>query len=133
MQNIDEKVIDVKFEEVKDTECKKESVMDKIKSFGSKGLDKVKKGIEYAKNNPDELVEKTVGVVSTAVIIGCTVAGINDCKKIGRTVYSEDIGETVELKKKLTNDEKIELDYRMKTGQTKIEALRSMDKIKTKK
>ena len=44
--------------------------------------------------------------------------------------YSSDIDEAIELKRKLKNKDLVELDYRVKTGQTKIEALNDMDLIK---
>ena len=108
----------------------KESVMDKIKGFGKKGLNKAKEGFEWAKNNPENVVDIAIGAVSTAVIVGATVVGISDAKEARRSVYSKDIGESVVLKKKLSNKDKIELDYRMKNGETKIEALDNLDLIK---
>lgn len=109
---------------------KKPTVLDKAKGLVKQGLDKAKDGVEYAKNNPDKVVEKGLGaaaVIGTGLLV---IAGIKADNKLQRTVYSDDIDECVELKKKLTNKDKTELDYRVKNGQTKIEALQSMGLVK---
>ena len=116
--------------EVNESMETKKSWKENLKGFGSKVKDFAKDKIEYAKENPEEVVQ---GVVAGATAVGTAllvVAGIKDAKKISRTVYSEDIGECVELNKKLDNDAKKELDYRMSTGQTKIKALTDMGYMK---
>ena len=111
------------------TEVKK-SVLDNLKGFGKKAVDTVKDGIKYAKENPDVVADKAFKIGAGGVAILTIAAGIKADKKLQRTVYSEDIGECVELKRKLNNDDKKEVDYRVKTGQTKIEALGEMGLIK---
>lgn len=121
---------EIKNNETIENQTEKTSVIDKVKGFGKKAIDKAKDGIEYAKKNPDIVAEKALAgatVLGTGLLI---VAGVKADKKLQRTVYSEDIGECVELKRKLNNKDKIEVDYRTKTGQTKIEALNDMGLIK---
>ena len=119
------------FDDMEDFEMEeKKSVMDKVKGFGRKVSDKAKSVIDDVKENPGQAAEKAFEVATTAVTVGLIVAGISDAKKRSRTVYSGDIGETVLLKKKLTNKDKIEIDYRMKNGETKIEAMDNLDLIK---
>lgn len=108
----------------------KKSVFQKGKDFGAKLVEKAKDGIEYVKEHPGETLEKASGVAMAAGTVALVALGISKANKIDRTVYSEDIQECVELKKKLNNKDKTELDYRMKTGQTKIEALNDMNLIK---
>lgn len=121
---------EIKNNETIENQTEKMSVIDKVKGFGKKAIDKAKDGIEYAKKNPDIVAEKALAgatVLGTGLLIA---AGVKADKKLQRTVYSEDIGECVELKRKLNNKDKIEVDYRTKTGQTKIEALNDMGLIK---
>lgn len=116
--------------EIKNEEMTKESVFDKAKALGKKGLDKVKDGFNYVMENPEECADKAIAGITTAFVLGCAVVGIADAKKARRSVYSRNIGESIELKHKLTNQEKVEIDQRMKNGQTKIEAVREMGLIK---
>lgn len=117
---------DFDFEE----ENEKKSVFEKGKDLGKSLFGKVKDGIEYVKENPEEAAEKAFGVAAIGGTVVLVLLGLSSARKLDRTVYSEDIGECVELKKKLTNKDKTELDYRMKTGQTKIEALNDMNLVK---
>ena len=109
---------------------KKETVIDKAKNLGKQAIDKVKDGVEYVKNNPYKVAENGAKIATGLGAFALIALGISTDKKLSRTVYSEEIGECVELKKKLTNKDKEELDYRMKTGQTKIQALQDMNMIK---
>lgn len=108
----------------------KTSWIEKGKNVGGKVLTWGKDKINKVKENPGEAIGKL------AVFGSCAIGGIialktvKDIDNLEKTVYSDDIGEGVILKKKLNNDNKVELDYRMKTGQTKIEALKDMDLIK---
>lgn len=108
----------------------KKSAIDKIKDFGTGAFDKLKKTGEWIKENPEEAAEKAIGIATAAGIGILTIAGIKSAKKLDRMDYSSDIDEAIELKRKLKNKDLVELDYRVKTGQTKIEALNDMDLIK---
>ncbi len=117
------------FEDAKPLEEKK-SLIDSAKDFGGKVVNWGKNTLTYIKENPVEALEKAGAVgagVAGLVLLGKTVGDID---KLSKTVYSDEIGEGVILKKKLNNADKTELDYRMKNGQTKIEALQSMNLIK---
>ena len=114
-----------KFEDVKnDTIFEKgKETANKVGSFG-------KKIIDYAKENPVDTLVKVGMVLTATVTIVTAISNLDKKSKEGKTVFSEDINESVLLKKKLNNSDKIELDYRVKTGQTKIEALNEMGFIK---
>lgn len=127
---MEEKNVEVVEEFVEEAVEKKETVIDKAKNLGKQAIDKVKDGVEYVKNNPDKVAENGVKIATGLGAFALIALGISTDKKLSRTVYSEEIGECVELKKKLTNKDKEELDYRMKTGQTKIQALQDMNMIK---
>ena len=107
-------------------EVKKESLFDKTKNAGKKALDWGKDKIKSITEDPVDSLEKavTLGMYVAAAYITWQIG--KEAKNFGKMVYSKDIEENVVLNKKLTNSNKIELDYRMKTGQTKIEALREM-------
>lgn len=127
---MEEKNVEVVEEFVEEAVEKKETVIDKAKNLGKQAIDKVKDGVEYVKNNPDKVAENGAKIATGLGAFALIALGISTDKKLSRTVYSEEIGECVELKKKLTNKDKEELDYRMKTGQTKIQALQDMNMIK---
>lgn len=128
MSEIIKETIDTtgKFVEVEE----KESLFEKGKKVGSKVCTYGKKTLDYVKENPVDSVIKVGAVLTAVVSIITAVKAINKTGTEGKTVYSEATGESVVLKKKLNNDNKVELDYRMKTGQTKIEALNEMGLIK---
>lgn len=126
-ENIEE-VEEFDFEE-EQVETKK-SAIDKIKNFATGAFDKLKKTDEWIKENPEEAAEKAVSIAAAAGIGILAIAGIKSAKKLDRMDYSSDIDEAIELKRKLKNKDLVELDYRVKTGQTKIEALNDMDLIK---
>lgn len=102
----------------------KKTFMDGVRSFGKKafnGLKKVGKGIA---EHPDE-------ALAGAGVVALTVLTIASGKKVDKTVYSEDIGETVQVKKKLTNDNKIAIDHLMKEEDlTKIQAMEKLGLLK---
>lgn len=132
---IDEETEDIMKDDIFDDfddfeDDKKKSVIDKIKDFGSGAVNKVKETGRWMKDHPDEAIERVTGVATVAGLGILTIAGIKGAKKLDRMDYSDEIGESVELKRKLKNKDKVELDYRVKTGQTKIEALSDMDLIK---
>lgn len=108
----------------------KTSWIEKGKNVGGKVLTWGKDKINKVKENPGEAICKLT--VFGSCVVGGIIAlkTVKDIDNLEKTVYSDDIGEGVILKKKLNNDNKVELDYRMKTGQTKIEALKDMDLIK---
>ena len=109
---------------------KKTSLLEKGKDVGSKVLTWSKDKVEKIKEDPAEAFGKLAVISSVVAGAVLTLKTAKDIKDLDRTVYSEEINEGVVLKKKLNNDAKVELDYRMKTGQTKIEALKDMDLIK---
>jgi hypothetical protein len=104
----------------------KRSIADKAKGFFGKLGDKAKAGVQKVKDNPEGLLS-VFAVAGTAVLIA---AGVKADKKIERTVYDDETGECVELRRKLKNTDKIELDRKMREGETKIEALNEMNLIK---
>lgn len=109
---------------------KRVSVVSKAKELGKAGLEKAKQTGEWIKENPAEAAEAGMyAAIGTAMAV-LTGASLIAADKAKKSVYSEDINMNVELKKKLNNHDKVELDYRMKNGETKIEALRNMNKIK---
>lgn len=127
---MEEKNVEVVEEFVEEAVEKKETVIDKAKNLGKQAIDKVKDGVEYVKNNPDKVAENGAKIATGLGAFALIALGISTDKKLSRTVYSKDIDECVELKKKLTNEDKEQLDYRMRTGQTKIQALQDMNLIK---
>lgn len=132
---IDEETEDIMKDDIFDDfddfeDDKKKSVIDKIKDFGSGAVNKAKETGRWMKDHPDEAIERVTGIATVAGLGILTIAGIKSAKKLDRMDYSDEIGESVELKRKLKNKDKVELDYRVKTGQTKIEALSDMDLIK---
>ena len=115
-------------------EVKDNSVKGKILGVVKGAKDKISDGINLVKENPDEAV--AIGVYVAAVSIPALLAaglGIKANNEAKKTVYSDDIDEFVKLNKELSNKDKVELDYRVKTGQTKIEALNDMGYINNKK
>lgn len=111
-------------------EPKKKSIIDKAKDFGSGAINKVKETGKWIKENPSEAAETAAGIATVAGFGLLTILGIQGAKKAERMDYSDEIGESFELKRKLKNKDIVELDYRKKTGQTKIEALNDMNLIK---
>jgi len=125
------KVINEVVETVETVETEqKTSWIEKGKNVGGKVLTWSKDKINYIKENPTEAISKVGAAFAVGVGILYTAKVAKNVNDLEKTVYSDDIGEGVVLKKKLNNDNKVELDYRMKTGQTKIEALKDMDLIK---
>lgn len=127
-------VIDTEAEEVFEEmeEPKKKSVIGVIKDIGGKAVSKVKNVAQDIKDDPQAALEKAGPVLGIGVVAALALKTVHDINKIERTVYSEEIGETVELKRKLTNEDKVDIDYRMSNGQTKIQAMRDKDLIKMK-
>lgn len=117
-------------EDFEEFEEPKKSIIDKAKDFGSGAINKLKETGKWIKENPSEAAETAAGIATVAGFGLLTILGIQGAKKAERTDYSDEIGESFELKRKLKNKDKVELDYRVKTGQTKIEALNDMNLIK---
>lgn len=117
-------------DEIKEDEKKMNPVIEKGKKFGSKVFNKCKDIVNYCKENPGEAAEKAATAVGVALTGAMVIAAGVKANNASKTVYSKEIGEDVLLKKKLSNADKVELDYRMSNGQTKIEALNAMNKIK---
>lgn len=118
--------IDTTFVEVET----KETIKEKGKKVGDKILSYGKNTIDYIKSDPVDAIVK-VGTALTAVVAIMTAVGtISKISNASKTVHSKEIGEDILLKKKLNNNDKVELDYRVKTGQTKIEALNNMGYIR---
>lgn len=114
-----------KFEDVKN-----DTIFEKGKNAASKVGSVGKRIIDYAKENPVDTLVKVGTVLTAAVTIMTAVSNIDKKSKEKKTIFSDDIGESLLLKKKLSNSDKVELDYRVKTGQTKVEALNEMGFIK---
>lgn len=109
---------------------KKETLVEKAKGIGKKVSDKAKQTGKWIKENPSEALQAGYYAVGGLFIATITALAVGSANEQAKTVYSKDIGESVKLKKKLNNQDKVELDYRMKNGETKIEALRNMNKVK---
>lgn len=118
------------FDDFEVEEPKKQSIFEKGLGFGKSLIGKAKNVVTEIRENPEEAIEKAGAIGTVLAIGGVIVYSVKQANKIDRTVYSEETGECVELKKKLTNQDKIELDYRMSTGQTKIKALDDMNLVK---
>lgn len=102
----------------------KKTFMDGVKSFGKKAFDGLKKFGKACVEHPDE-------TLTGAGILALTVLAVASGKKVDKTVYSADIGETVQVKKKLSNDDKVAIDHLMKEeGLTKIQAMDTLGLIK---
>ena len=102
----------------------KKTFMDGVKSFGKKTLGGLKQFGKTIVEHPDE-------ALAGAGVVALTVLTIASGKKAEKTVYSADIGETVQLKKKLTNDNKVAIDHLMKEEDlTKIQAMEKLGLIK---
>ena len=114
-----------KFEDVKN-----DTIFEKGKDAANKVGSVGKRIIDYAKENPVDTLVKVGTVLTAAVTIMTAVSNIDKKSKEKKTIFSDDIGESLLLKKKLSNSDKVELDYRVKTGQTKVEALNEMGFIK---
>ena len=125
-----EETIEVLDDEIEEVEKKMNPVIEKGKKFGSKVFNKGKDIFNYCKENPGEAAEKAVTAIGVAFTGAMVIAAGVKASNASKTVYSKEIGEDVLLKKKLSNADKVELDYRMSNGQTKIEALNAMNKIK---
>ena len=114
-----------KFEDVKN-----DTIFEKANDAANKVGSVGKRIIDYAKENPVDTLVKVGTVLTAAVTIMTAVSNIDKKSKEKKTIFSDDIGESLLLKKKLSNSDKVELDYRVKTGQTKVEALNEMGFIK---
>lgn len=114
------------FEEELEMKEKSKNILDTIKSGLGTVASKVKDAGTWVVNHPEE-----AGAAAAAVFgVGLLAKTASDIGKLNRTVYDEHTGESVELKKKLSNKDKIELDERMSEGESKIKALNRMNKIK---
>lgn len=122
MENLTEH--DIKVEE-------KKSFMDNVKGFGKKVVDFGKDKVNEFKEDPEEAIEKMVALGAGALLIGLTVAGCKESKKMQNSVYSEELDAFVELKSKPTNQDLVAVDYLMKhDNMTKVEAYNHLGKIK---
>lgn len=108
----------------------KKSFVETVKGFGKSVASKAHDVIDDVRRNPEEAAMKAGVVLTAAGAIALTALGINKATEPSRTVYSPEIDENVVLKKKLKNKHKVELDARMKEGETKVEALNNMKLIK---
>ena len=102
----------------------KKTFMDGVRSFGKSAWNELKKVGKGIVEHPEE----ALAGAGVAVLTVLTIASGN---KASKTVYSDDIGETVQLKKKLTNDNKVAIDHLMKEeGLTKIQAMEKLGLLK---
>lgn len=102
----------------------KKTFMDGVRSLGKKAFNGLKKVGKDITEHPNE-------ALAGAGLAVLTVLTIASGKKVDKTVYSEDIGETVQVKKKLTNDNKIAIDHLMKEEDlTKIQAMEKLGLLK---
>lgn len=102
----------------------KKTFMDGVRSLGKKAFNGLKKVGEDIVEHPNE-------ALAGAGLAVLTVLTIASGKKVDKTVYSEDIGETVQVKRKMTNDDKIAIDHLMKEEDlTKIQAMVKLGLVK---
>ena len=131
-ENVNEEIeVEVVCDEQK--EVKDNSVKGKILGVVKGAKDKISDGIDWVKENPDEAAMGAYAVASTSIAALFVWLGIKANNEAKKTVYSDEIGEFVKLNKELDGNDMVELDYRVKTGQTKIEALNGMGYIKRNK
>jgi len=93
---------------------------DRLKGIGSGFVGGVKKIGKSIGENPE-------GALAAGGMIALTVLSVVSGSKASKQMYSDEIGETVTLKKKLTNDDKIAIDHLMSAeGMSKIEAAKTL-------
>lgn len=112
--------------EEKENKSMFKKALGKVKEIGTVGVEKVKGGIEWIKDNPIDATyygTMALGAAAIAVMTGTTVKAIKEGDK---STYCDDVQMRVNLKHSLTSDEINELSYRMSTGQTKFQALEGM-------
>ena len=107
-------------EEMKEKKSMKDWFQEKFeqgKELGGKLITKAKEHSDVA-----------VVVAEIAAVVG--LAAISS-SKAGKTMYSEELGETVKLNKKLSNQDKILMDHLMaEEGLSKIQAAEKIGRIK---
>lgn len=96
-----------------------------------KGKDKVVDGVHYVKDHGDEIIPAAITTVEALAV----VAGIGySCKKASeanRSVYDKVTGQYVVTKKKLTNEDKVQMAQDMREKDlTRTEALAYRGKLK---
>lgn len=113
--------------ETTEVQEKKASFGDKVKDFGGKVWSKTKSVAKSVKDDPEKLLTG-LAVAGTGLLV---LVGIKQQKEIERTVYDDEIGECVQLRRKLKNSDKIELARRMdEEDVSKTTALNEMNLIK---
>lgn len=94
-----------------------------------------KEKFEQGKELGGKLYEKAkehsdVVVLAAEVAAAVTVVAASS-SKASKTMYSDDLGETVQLNKKLSNQDKVLMDHLMaEEGLTKIQAAEKIGRIK---
>lgn len=105
-------------------EEKKTTVKEWFKDKFEKGKELGGKLVDRAKEHKDAVVL----VAEVAAVLGLAAA---TSSKANKTMYSEELGESVQLKKKLTNQDKVLMDHLMaEEGLTKIQAAEKIGKLK---
>lgn len=105
-------------------EEKKTNVKDWFKEKFEQGKELGGKLVEKAKEHSDVVVV----AAEIAAIVGLAAVSSN---KASKTMYSEELGETVQLNKKLSNQDKVLMDHLMtEEGLTKIQAADKIGRIK---
>lgn len=93
---------------------------DRFKGIGSGFVGGVKRIGKSIGENPE-------GALAAGGMIALMVLSAVTGSKASKQMYSDEIGETVTLKKKLTNDDKIAIDHLMSAeGMSKIEAAKTL-------
>lgn len=121
------------FDDFDDIGEPKQSILEKTKNFSKSLIGRAGNVVKQIRENPEEAIENAGKIGTVLAIGGSIVYSLKKADKINRTVYSDEIGECVELNRKLNNEDMVEIDYRMSTGQTKIKALDDMNLVKHKK
>lgn len=116
-ENFDEEFFD-DFEEEEMKE--KKTWFDHLKGIGSGVVGGAKRLGKAIVDNP----EGALAAAGTAALVLLTVSTGSKASKLA---YCDEIGESVELKKKLTNDNKAAIDHLMKSeGMTKLQAMETL-------
>jgi hypothetical protein len=105
-------------------EEKKTTAKEWLKEKFEQGKELGGKLIEKAKENSDVVVV----AAEIAAVVGLAAVSSN---KASKTMYSEELGESVKLNKKLSNQDKIIMDHLMaEEGLSKIQAAEKIGRIK---
>lgn len=109
----------------------KKSVKEMATDLFEKGKNWTVDRVHDIKEHKDEIVPVAITAIEGLAVLAGIGYSVHKANEASRTVYSEEIGETVVLNKKLSNRDKLEIDHLMAhDGMTKIEACDKIGRIK---